>query len=231
MNFNFTNQNEYQLNTSMTEEMINLYGVLTKLLITEKINRDDVVFGDYSHLKSDSSKIYDIYMLPETSEDWDTSSTAFTNFGLVNFDNVSLFIAKSSLDPLPDTIDEPLNLIGNLIVFPNNKVMEITDSEWSVPGVNNLFTYNDAKSVIKVTCKPHDFKLINELDTVDISAEEDVPYETLDHYFNELIDEAVKQDETAEVVPTVDTVIDLDIDQKVKKPIIDKTEDDVWGQF
>ena len=228
MNFNFDSKPEYQLNTSLVEEMIRLYGVLTKFMVTEKINSDDNVFGDYSHLKSDSEKIYDIYMLPEESEDWDVSSFSMNNFGLTNFENVSLFVAKSSFD----TISELDHITGNLIIFPNNKIMEITHVDFVVPGINNLFTYNNAKSVYKLVCKPYDFKLINELDKVDISVEEDVAYETLDVYFQELVDKAVDQDNEAEVRPQVTTVDKGELlDKKRIDPIIDKTEDDVWGQY
>lgn len=228
MNFNFSQKPDYQLNTSLTEEMINLYGVLTKFLVIEQINKDDAVFGDYSHMKSDNSKIYDIYMLPENSEDWDNGDYALTSFGMTNFANVTLFVAKSSLDSITDLGD----ITGNLIIFPNNKVMEITDVDSTVPGVNNLFTYDDVKSVYKLTCKPHAFKLINEVDNVDISVDPEVPYETLDVYFQELVDRAVDQDDAAEVIPTVDTVDKTEaLDTKVKKPIVDLDEDDVWGKF
>lgn len=228
MNFNFSSQPDYQLNTSLTEEMINLYGVLTKFLVTEKINRDDNVFGDYSHMKTDNSRIYDIYMLPENSDEWDENNLSLTSFGLVNFANVSLFVSKRSFDAIADLG----TITGNLIVFPNNKVMEITDVTSTVPGVNNLFTYKDEKSVYKLTCKPYDFKLINEVDNIDISVDPEVPYETLDVYFQELVDRSATQDIEAEVTPQVTTVDNSQaLDQKVIKPIVDKTEDDVWGQF
>lgn len=228
MNFNFTQKSEYQLNTSLAEEMIRLYGVLTKFMLMERINKDDNVFGDYSHLKSDSNQIFDIYMLPENSEDWDTDNFSLTSFGMVNFENVSLFVAKSSFD----SIAEFGKITGNLIVFPNNKVMEVTHVDATVPGINNLFTYNDAKSVYKLTCKPYDFKLINEVDNVDVSVESGVPYETLDVYFQELINNAVEQNDEAQVTPQVTTVNQKPlIDQKILKPIVDRTEDDVWGQF
>lgn len=234
MNFNFNSQPEYQLNSSLTNEMINMYGVLVKFLMTEKINKDDNVFGDYSHIKTDNNKIFEMYMLPEVSEDWDTSDMSFNQFGLTNFDNISLFVTKASLDPVPDLIDDPLNLIGNLVVFPNNKIMEITASEWTVPGVNNLFTHDDEKSVIKISCKPYDFKLINELDNVDIDYDNDtdVPYETLDTYFQELIEQSAEQDIEAEVTEQVTTVEKTGgLDNKTVKPIVDKSEDDVWGAF
>lgn len=232
MNFNFSNQPEYDLNTSMIREVINLYGVLTKFLVTEKINRDDTVFGDYSHLKSDSEKIYDIYMLPETSESWDSVDYSFTQFGLANYDNITLFAAKSDFDPISNDDPDFKSIMGNLIVLPNDKVMEITNVEISVPGINNLFTYKDAKSVFKLTCKPYDFKLIQEIDSADIDPDPSVPTETLDVYFQELINQTIAQDTEAEVTPQVTTVIKTGTnDTKVIKPIVDKSEDDIFGAF
>lgn len=226
MNFNFSAEPEYALNTSLIEEAINLYGILVKFLVTEKINEDPNVFGDYSHMKSDSNRIYDIYMLPENTEEWDQQDYGFNQFGLQNFENIVLFAAKSDLDPVIN-LD---HVSGNLIVLPNNKIMEISSVSWEVPGINNLFTNKDQKSVLKLSCKPYDFKLIQELDTIDIDYENDAaaPYETLDTYFQELIDDATGQDQEAEVVPQVTVNVN---NTKVLKPIIDKTEDDVWGSF
>jgi len=234
MNFNFSENPEYDLNTSLTEEMINLYGILTKFLVTEKINKDDAVFGDYSHMKSNNQSIYEMYMIPENTEEWDTSSYDYNEFGLTNFDNVNLFVAKSSFEQVPEIVNDTESIMGQLIVFPNNKIMEITDFDWMVPGVNNLFSHNDVKSVYKLTCKPYDFKLINELDNVDIDFENDpdVPYDTLDTYFSELIGQATAQDVAAEVTPSVTTVVKTGgVDTKVDKAIVDKTEDDVWGSY
>ena len=216
----------------MIEEVIRLYGILVKFLVTEKINEDKAVFGDYSHMKSDNNKIYDIYMLPETTEDWESGGFGMSQFGLMSLENITLFAAKRSFDPSPDSVEDQHEILGNLIVLPNNRVMEITNVDSTVPGVNNLFTYNDAKSVYKLTCKPHDFKLINELETVDISIDPTVPYETLDVYFQELIGDKAFQDVTSEVQPSVSTVDKTaQTDVKVLKPIIDKSEDSVWGQF
>lgn len=231
MGFNFNSQPEYQLNSSLITEMISLYGVLAKFLVTEKINQDEV-FGDYSHLKSDSLKIYDMYVLPENSEDWDSSGYNFSNFGLINLENVSLFVAKSNFDSIGTTANNQFSgIVGNLFIFPNNKIMEITDVELTVPGVNNLFTFNDAKSVYKLVCKPYDFKLINELPAEDITYSEQA-YETLDNYFQDLIGVSTEQDTEAEITPQVTTVVTSgDTDQKVTKPIVDKSESDPWGSF
>lgn len=64
MNFNLSNTPEYSLNAGMIDELINLYGLFVKFLVVEKINRDLEVFGDYSHIKTDNNKAFDIYALP-----------------------------------------------------------------------------------------------------------------------------------------------------------------------
>lgn len=227
VNFNYTESPEYDLNTSLIEEVIDLYGVSTKFLVVDRINKDDVVFGDYSHLETDNSKAFYMNMLPEISEDWDTSGISFNDFGLTNFENISLFVSRASIDELE--IDK---VVGNLVVLPNNKIMEITNASWEVPGINNLFTYADTRSVLKLSCKTYDHKLINEVDEVDISADDNVPYETLDCYFDELVEKGTAQDNEAEVLNSVQTVTKTgDIDIKVDKPIIDKSEKDVFGGF
>lgn len=172
-------------------------------------------------------------MLPESSDDWDTSNFGMTGLGLVNYENITLFAAKSSFDPKPDdTVDDLHEIAGNLIVLPNNKVMEITSCDATVPGINNLFTYNDAKSVYKLVCKPYDFKLINEVSSEDISLETGVPYESLDNYFDELIGVKDKQNKAAQE-ELVSVAIDKTtaLNTKVNKPIVDKTERAVWGDF
>lgn len=227
-NFNFSAKPDYVLNTSLIEEVIGLYGVLVKFLVVEKINRDDVVFGDYSHLKSDSAKVFDIYMLPEESENFDNMNFSFNSFGLINSETINLFMPASALE----TIGLTKGLAGNLVVLPNNKVMEITAESWETPGMNNLFTNADAKAVVKLSCKNYDFKLINELDTVDIKHDVDVPYTTLDSYFNELIDQTQDQNTTASITNTAQTVQKTGTnDVKVTKPIIDKTEVDMWNGY
>jgi len=232
-NFNFSGQSEYDLNTGLIEEVISLYGIEVKFLVVTKINRDDLVFGDYSHLKSDSNKIYSLRALPEATDDWDSSGESFNPFGLTNFENISLFIAKSQLvDNIPDMLNKVSSITGNLVVLPNNKIMEITNTSWQTPGINNLFTQKDQRSVIKLSCKPYDTKLIEELNPIDISVDPNVPYTTLDSYFNELIKQTTAQDTNAEVTPSVSTVAKTGgVDTVVPKPPVDKTTSDVWGQF
>jgi hypothetical protein len=229
-NFNFSEQPEYTLNTTLTTEMINLYGIKTKFLVTEQQNIDYEIFGDFSHLKTDNSKIFDIYMLPENSEDWESGGYNFNEFGLSNFENVVLFVAKSSFDTIFPN-DFKL-ILGCLVVLPNQKIMEITDVDPVVPGINNLFTQNDAKSVFKLTLIPYNIKLINELDNEDISTDDEVPYEGLDVYFDELVNQSNEQDIEMNVTPSVDTIDSSGVsDVKIQKPVVDTTEESIWGDL
>ena len=59
-NYNFNDAPDYDLNASLIDEVINLYGVLVKFLKVQHINTDDIVFKDYS------SKIYKQYFNPLT---------------------------------------------------------------------------------------------------------------------------------------------------------------------
>jgi hypothetical protein len=129
------------------------------------------------------------------------------------------------------------HVLGNLVILPNNKIMEITDCQFEVPGVNNLFTYNNYKSVYKFSLRPYNVKLTDELDNVDIlhpATEEkgSTSYDTLDKYFDELVNNKVEVDRGTEILDTVQTIDKSgSIDVKINKPIISREEDDVFGNF
>ncbi len=228
MNFNINNQPEYNLNTSLIEETINLYGVGIKFLLVQKINNDDLVFGDFSHIKTDSDKSFDMMALPETSESYDEQGLDFSQFGMLNIDTINLFISRKSIDLVFDDIDPGKGfegILGNLIVLPNNRIIEITDFQYEVPGINNMFTETARKSVYKLTCKTYDAKLINEIDKVDIASQETIEtvgeYATLDSYFSELKDSQEELDIAMEITP----------DEITGKVVIDNSEDSVFGKF
>lgn len=234
MNFNTNSKVEYDLNDNLVNEMINLYGVQTKFLVVEKINKD-IIFGDYSHIKTDSTKIFDIFVLPENTEDWDENDYGFSQFGFTNVENINVFVSKRSFNNVFND-DNYLKIIGNLLVFPNNKIMEITNVSATVPGINNLFTYNDAKTVYKLTCIPYHNKLINELDQTDISTQKDendevIDYSTLDNYFNELTSEETELTNEVEVNASVDNVVNNGDTDTSNKTTILVQEDDIFGKF
>lgn len=229
MNFNFSHQPECRLNSVMAREVIALYGITAKIIITEKVNHDQTIFKDFTHLASLDS--HEIQVLPEDSNNFEVNGTPFQEFGIINFDNMNLFIHSDSIADIC-----PFNqLIGNLIQLPSNKVMEIVNAEQYVPGINNLFVYSDAKSVYRLTCRPYEFKATDEIrhEPIEETAEneEDDPirdYDALDEYFTEILNDTKERAHETEVEPTVPVKTENGV---VNKPKVDKSVDDVWGQF
>ena len=231
-NFNFNENPEYDLNTELIDECINLYGVQTKFLVVQKLNSDDTIFGDYSSIKTDNSKIFDVFMMPENSDSWDSGGYNFSEFGMLNNDSCTVFVSKNSVQNIIEL--DFKELYGNLVVMPNNKIMEVTDVQFEVPGVNNLFTYSNAKSVYKLTLKPYSVKLTDEINQTDISISDTEDYSTLDNYFDELLDRKVDQDTEMEIIPAVDTIkkeIGIEIDTVQRNPRVSQVEDSVFGEF
>ena len=236
-NYNFNSAPDYDLNASLIDEVINLYGVLVKFLKVQHINTDDFVFKDYSSIKTNSDSIFEIYLMPENTENWDNTGFNYTQFGLVDMNNINMFCSKFSIEKMNLDLK---NLIGNLVVLPNNKIMEITNFDFCTPGVNNLFTFNNAKSVYKLTLVPYNVKINDELNTVDIMHKDtenlgEVKYDTLDKYFDELINIKNEQDFETEIKDTVQVVQKTgslsNIDIVINKPIINREEDDIFGNF
>lgn len=229
-NYNTNNNPEYDLYTDLIDETINLYGVPVKFLVTIKLNSDDTVFGDYSSIKTDNSKVFEIYAMPENPESWDSAGYNFSEFGMLNLDNVSVFISKNTVETIMQLDFKAL--YNNLVVMPNNKIMEVTDVQFEVPGINNLFTFKNAKSVYKLTLKPYAVKMTDEIDTKDISIEDGEDYNTLNNYFEELLGRKESLKEDMEINPSIDTIIKHnDVDEVKIKPRIDKTVDSVFGEF
>ncbi len=229
-NFNTNESAEYDLNTELIDECINLYGVQTKFLVVQKLNSDDTIFGDYSSIKTDNSKIFDVFMMPENSDSWDSGGYNFSEFGMLNNDSCTVFVSKNSVQNIIEL--DFKELYGNLVVMPNNKIMEVTDVQFEVPGVNNLFTYSNSKSVYKLTLKPYSAKLTDEINQNDVINNDNDDYTSLDNYFDELLDIKIAQDTEMEINPSQITIKkEPDIDIVVQKPKVSRLEDSVFGEF
>lgn len=229
-NFNTNESAEYDLNTELIDECINLYGVQTKFLVVQKLNSDDTIFGDYSSIKTDNSKIFDVFMMPENSDSWDSGGYNFSEFGMLNNDSCTVFVSKNSVQNIIEL--DFKELYGNLAVMPNNKIMEVTDVQFEVPGVNNLFTYSNSKSVYKLTLKPYSAKLTDEINQNDVINNDNDDYTSLDNYFDELLDIKIAQDTEMEINPSQITIKkEPDIDIVVQKPKVSRLEDSVFGEF
>ncbi|MGI7717467.1 hypothetical protein ACNGMK_09505 [Campylobacter coli] len=175
MNFN-QHSNEYDLSGSVTEELIRLYGAPLKLIITKKINRD-LTFGDFSHFKADNRACFEIFGMPENSEEFDQYERLQTQFGVLLDTSIGLYVSKIStfnlVQPsmnskneydvtLPDSRIH--DLIGSLIIVPSGKILEITEITLDCFGLNNVFLYNQYKNVYKFKCKTYVFRKSDELE-------------------------------------------------------------------
>lgn len=252
-NLNFTHKNEYSLHNNIISEAISLYGVQCKLIITFKQNIDFTVFGDWSNIKTNGQNIFDIDVLPADQSDIERQEYQFTEFGLNYLYSNEVFISSKSLAKLGINLEA---LYSALIVFPSNQVMEITDVDFKVPGVNNLWAYTDLKSVIKLTLNSYQFKLHDDIQDKDLvntlevevsdsvsladspeKIEENIEisdenFKVLDNYFESILNTKTDQDlesEVRDVTVDADKNIKEDKDDGVLRPIVDNSEQDPFG--
>ena len=217
-----TAKKDYGLQGRMTNELINLYGICTKLILTTKTNYDKTVFGDYSSVKVDKNAIFEMMALPENSAEWDDIGVNFSDFGMLNVENVRLFVSAKTINSIFE-VDPIKGLQNNLVILPNSRIMEITDVNFQVPGINNLYTFKDAKNVYKLTLRTYHTKLtdnLKDLDNIDDEVTSET-YKQLDGYFDELM----KNEEV------INTEAEFVIDEDTKKPVIVKPLDSVFGRF
>ena len=236
MNLNFYNNPEYELNRSLITEMISMYGIQVKFVKVKKIN-EDLVFKDYQHLVADKNDIIEMYALPENSDSFDSSGYQFNSFGFTDLNNLSVFISVESFGEI-----QFKEIVGNLIVLPSNKILEITDVTFQVPGINNDFVNNNSRTVYKLTLTPYEFKLTDNLSEIQKPSDDlsplDTPPKSLDDYFEELMKEKedleteleVKDSQTASKETNLVDSFERPIDEKVKSQK-NVTTDDVWGSF
>lgn len=236
MNLNFYNNPEYELNRSLITEMISMYGVQVKFVKVKKIN-EDKLFKDYQHLVADKTDIIEMYALPENSDSFDSSGYQFNSFGFTDLNNLSVFISVESFGDI-----QFKEIVGNLIVLPSNKILEITDVTFQVPGINNDFVNNNSRTVYKLTLTPYEFKLTDNLSEIQKPSDDlsplDTPPKSLDDYFEELMKEKedleteleVKDSQTVSKETNLVDSFERPIDEKVKSQK-NVTTDDVWGSF
>lgn len=189
MNFNYstdnTHDNEYKLFGDTTAEVIHLYGIKIKYLITEKIQQDKI-FGEHHSIKIDNEKVHELFAMPQANDMWEGDSDLYSKFGLQNLDTVSLFIARVDMEELhPELVNRDGRATvdnlphGNLVVFDSNKIMEITDMKLSSSdfGNNNIFDSNLTKNVYKITLKTYIANRDDYTKAEDISNSDEVEYE------------------------------------------------------
>ena len=236
MNLNFYNNPEYELNRSLITEMISMYGIQVKFVKVKKINEDNL-FKDYQHLVADKNDIIEMYALPENSDSFDSSGYQFNSFGFTDLNNLSVFISVESFGEI-----QFKEIVGNLIVLPSNKILEITDVTFQVPGINNDFVNNNSRTVYKLTLTPYEFKLTDNLSEIQKPSDDlsplDTPPKSLDDYFEELMKEKTDLETELEVKDSQTVSKETNLVDSFERPIDEKvksqknvTTDDVWGSF
>lgn len=179
--FNFNNKaNEYETFGKITDELIKLYGVKVKYIKTQFVDVDKVL-GDFKNYKSD--EILECMLLPATPEGFDSHNNFLSQFGIINLDSMDFFLSIYELNKIHSEFNK---CIGDLIILPSNKVMEITNIISQVPGINNMFLYDNQKQVYQITCKTYNYNH----DEVSIGDNEN-----LDLLFNLLEKETEKKDQ------------------------------------
>ena len=230
MNLN-VKRNEYDLNGLQTEEVIRIYGICVKLILTEKINQD-LTFGDFSHLKTDNKSVFQVYVMPENTDDFDDQERLVTQFGLPLDGTVNFFISKITTYQLyqgsnntqnefdvTQTNETVQKLHGSLIILPSGKIMEVTKVDLDAIGANNQFLSAIDKNVYCLRCRTYVHHSANEIDVnTDITAQDNPDkvapdmFDSLEKYFEEM----VERNET----------------QKTSiQDRFDRESDDVFGRF
>lgn len=176
MNFNFAT-NEYNLVGSMSDELIRIYGIKCKFVVTTKTNIDDT-FGDFSHLDANNKNVFEVYLMPENSESYDSFERLQTQFNIPMDTTINFFMSKNIRDSLYENIyrsdfdaivktedDNDISfLFSSLIILPSGKIVEITDVDFEVVGLNNLYAYNNNKNLFRLKCRTYVHKNGNNLD-------------------------------------------------------------------
>jgi len=190
-NFNYNDENEYQLYGNMVHEEIELYGLTIKLFKSDRIGIDEI-FGEHQSIKVNNDTIFEFNVKLEETDGFSAGGDFFSKFGLSSTATLDMFISSiNMLIVYPDLYSSKgySDIIGDLIKLPNGKFMEITHFEDELPGHNNMFVYADEKKIFKITTRAYTENR-DELDGLDQEYEKI----DLDMAFGIVDDVAVKQD-------------------------------------
>lgn len=201
MAYNFNNyDNEYTLSGNLTAEVIDLYGLTVSYIRTEKVNKS-LTLSEYQFLRADNSSVFKVNVYPENTAGYDNQSDLLSKFGMLMFDNINLFISKNQfLKVFPNK--DFLRGVGDLIVMPSKQIFEISEVEAQVPGLNNMFLYDNQKNVYSIKLKPYNYNQ----DQINITNDADIPDFTEIFDMQAKIDEKIDQQNQSKVVKNLDPI-------------------------
>ena len=227
MNLNKSNKPDYELTKRNIAEMINIYGVESNFIFTNKMNKD-FVLRDFSHFVADQDP-FEIYLLPEDTSNWSTD-LAWDMWGLNNLRTISFFMSSDTYHNIENMFftNEKGTIVNSLLIMPNGAVLEISDIDYDFEGGNNLFLFNDDKSVYRITTRMYNHSKQDEIQVkddpsteqkvqkttndglLDIEFNEDEiaegTFTNLDEYFSSLDDNKDEQDTEGQKISNSDSV-------------------------
>jgi len=187
-NLNKSNKPDFELTKRNIDEMINIYGVNTNFIYTNKMNKD-FVLKDFSHFMASQDAV-EIYLLPEDTSNW-SDDLNWDVWGLHNMRTISFFISAKTYDRIFETLNiEEGTIINSLLIMPNGSILEISDISYDFEGGNNLFLYPDEKSAYRITTRmyannQHDKIEINDDPATNETVTKSIEDGLLDIEFNE----------------------------------------------
>jgi hypothetical protein len=226
-NLNKSNKPDYELTKKNIAEMINIYGVESNFIYTNKMNKD-FVLKDFSHFVADQDP-FEIYLLPEDTSNWSTD-LAWDMWGLNNLRTISFFMSSDTYNKIQDMFftNGEGTIINSLLIMPNGAILEISDIDYDFEGANNLFLFNDNKSVYRITTRMYNNNKHDEIEIkddpstekkvtkttndglLDIEFNEDEiaedSFTNLDEYFSSLDGNKDEQDEEGQKISNSDSV-------------------------
>lgn len=180
MAWNLNNKKQdYALSGAVTHELIDMYGLVVRYFSTELINEDNVL-NEFQHLKIDNIKSFDISVYPEDLEEYKNNDDILSKFGFTSTSSTNFFISAKTVSKILDSQNDITQMIGGVIKVPSGKLLEITNVDIEVPGINNLFLYNNQKNVFLLKTKPYAYN-IDEIDNdtkLEMEFDEDISYPT-----------------------------------------------------
>lgn len=210
MAWNLNNKkNEYQLSGSLTTELINMFGIEATYLKTQNMQVDEVLGDVKFYSVTTPEQVVKVMLLPESPEGFDKHDNLLTNFGIFNLDALDFFISIEDMKKLYGESAEFNRCVGDLIVFPSNKVMEVTNCISQVAGINNMFLYKNQKNVFKLTCKTYSHNRDEiKIEKVEVPEDEVINFDNLDDLFNvERLDrEKEKQEKESPLARDIDPI-------------------------
>ena len=156
MAWNLNNKKrDYELSRRVTNELIDMYGLEVKFVKTELVNIDDI-FNESTNLKANLDNVFDVFVKPENPAMFEDGNL-LSKFGFSSVSSINLFISAKSVDMVFEDQKYITNAVGCLIMLPSGKWLEVVSLEVQVPGINNMFLYNNQKNVFMLVCKPYSY--------------------------------------------------------------------------